>query len=238
MLSTPTSLRLFTSVNHTLMPTIPQTLIRFPDIRLGTRDAHKLRGYFGELFKQRSPLLHNHFEDGSLRYKYPLVQYKVVNEVPTLVGLNDGASLLTELFLKITELKIGHQIYPVMQKNLDHCHVPAQIDTALHAYKFANLWMALNQENHSQYVKTADQQQRLALLNTILRNNILSFFKGVNVWIDSTIMVKGEFSEHQTQFKGKPMAAFAGEFVTNAVLPDLIGIGKSVSRGFGTVIKK
>ena len=220
------------------MPTIPQTLIRFPDIRLATRDAHKLRGYFGDLFKERSPLLHNHFEDGTLRYKYPLVQYKVVNEVPTLVGLNDGASLLTELFLKISELKIGHIVYPVMQKNLDHSHAQAGMDTNLHSYRFANLWMALNQENHSQYVKMENMADKQNLLNTILRNNVLSFFKGVNIWVDSPIMVKGTFSEHETQFKGKPMAAFSGEFVSNAILPVLVGIGKSVSRGFGTVIKK
>jgi len=220
------------------MSTIPQTLIRFPDIRLATRDAHKLRGYFGDLFKERSPLLHNHFEDGSLRYKYPLVQYKVVNEIPMLVGLNDGAALLTELFLKISELKINRQVYPVMQKNLDHYQAPAGMDTNLHTYRFVNLWMALNQENHSLYLNTEKPAEKQNLLNTILRNNILSFFKGVNIWVDTPVMVKGIFSEHETQFKGNPMAAFSGEFVSNAILPELIGIGKSVSRGFGTVIKK
>ena len=60
---------------------ITQTIIQFPDIRLQTRDAHKLRGYFGNLFKEQSPLLHNHFQDGSTRYAYPLVQYKVINVV-------------------------------------------------------------------------------------------------------------------------------------------------------------
>lgn len=34
--------------------TIPLTLIRFPGIHLETRDAHKLRGYFGNLFKEHS----------------------------------------------------------------------------------------------------------------------------------------------------------------------------------------
>ena len=81
--------------------TIPLTLIRFPGIHLETRDAHKLRGYFGNLFKEHSPLLHNHFEDGQLRYKYPLVHYKVIQEVPMLVGLNEGAALLTELVLSL-----------------------------------------------------------------------------------------------------------------------------------------
>ena len=54
------------------------TTIRFPEIALRTRDAHKLRGYFGNLFQEHSPLLHNHWEDGTSRYAYPLVQYKVV----------------------------------------------------------------------------------------------------------------------------------------------------------------
>jgi Cas6b N-terminal domain len=39
------------------------TTIRFPEIHLPVRDAHKLRGYFGEVFRSHSPLLHNHYED-------------------------------------------------------------------------------------------------------------------------------------------------------------------------------
>ena len=93
------------------MPTqtlIPITTITFPEIALRTRDAHKLRGYFGELFREHSPLLHNHLEadeqhEGAVkfRYAYPLVQYKVLDRVPTLVGVGEGAGLLTQLFLQM-----------------------------------------------------------------------------------------------------------------------------------------
>ncbi|GAB3029743.1 hypothetical protein [Spirosoma pulveris] len=86
---------------HLTQTLIPITTITFPEIALRTRDAHKLRGYFGELFKEHSPLLHNHLEadmpaeaDGAVavkfRYAYPLVQYKVLDQVPTLVGLGRG----------------------------------------------------------------------------------------------------------------------------------------------------
>jgi hypothetical protein len=80
------------------MQTIHQTIIRFPEIQLATRDAHKLRGYFGNMFQEYSPLLHNHLESGESAYRYPLVQYKVINRIPTLVGLNEGADLLINLF--------------------------------------------------------------------------------------------------------------------------------------------
>ena len=131
---------------------IIQAIIKFPEINLQTRDAHKLRGYFGNVFKEHSPLLHNHFEDGKNRYAYPLVQYKVI-------------------------------------KNIQ------------------------------------------------LQNNILSFYKGIGFFTEKRIMVTGRFNEKSTKFKDQNMLAFSGTFVANAVLPDYVGLGKAVSRGFGTVNK-
>ncbi len=218
--------------------TVTQTLIRFPDIRLEKRDAHKLRGYFGNLFKEHSPLLHNHFEDGSFRYKYPLIQYKVINEVPMLIGLHDGAQLLTELFLKIQELNISGRIYPLFQKNLDHTQAEAGLSTSLNTYKFETLWMALNQENHKRYRQLETLHEKQALLSMILKNNLLSFFKGIGIWLEGPLTATGIFTENATQFKDQPMLAFCGEFSANVQLPDFIGIGKAVSRGFGTVTKK
>lgn len=217
---------------------LPLTLLRFPEIHLEKRDAHKLRGYFGNLFKEHSPLLHNHFEDGSARYKYPLVQYKVVQEVPMLVGLNDGAQLLTELFLKINELNIGGRIYPLHQKNLDHFQVHAGLSNHLHRYRFENLWMALNQDNHKRYRQMESAQEKQTMLATILKNNLLSFFKGVDIWLDAPLTATGNFEEHVTKYKNKSMLAFSGEFAANAELPDFIGIGKHSSAGFGTLVKK
>jgi len=221
-----------------LLMTVTQTLIRFPEIRLEKRDAHKLRGYFGNLFKEHSPLLHNHFEDGSFRYKYPLVQYKVIKEVPMLIGLHDGAQLLTELFLKIKELQIDGRIYPLYQKNLDHCQAQAGLIQHMKTYRFENLWMALNQENYKHYRQLEREDEKQSMLGTVLKNNLLSFFKGVNIWLEGPVAATGIFTEHTTQFKDQPMLAFSGEFSANVQLPDLIGIGKAVSRGFGTITRK
>jgi hypothetical protein len=33
------------------------------------------------------------------------------------------------------------------------------------------------------------------------------------------------------------MICFQGEFTTNFLIPDYLGIGKQVARGFGTVVK-
>jgi len=216
------------------MNEILQTIIRLPEIQLNTRDAHKLRGFFGDYFKQHSPLLHNHYEDGTLRYQYPLIQYKVIKSTPTLVALNEGAELLSSLFLKIDQINIEGKTYPVNSKNIEQRKVPAGIGQSLYEYRFETLWMALNQQNHKEYVSLSTEE-RTDKLNQVLRNNILSFYKGAGIWLDAKVMTKGKFIERETRFKENRMLAFAGSFVTNAQLPSGIGLGKSVARGFGTL---
>jgi hypothetical protein len=214
---------------------IHQTIIRFPEIQLATRDAHKLRGYFGTLFREHSPLLHNHLESGEAAYRYPLVQYKVLTSVPTLVGLQEGADLLIGLFLKMKELEIGERAYPVFQKNIESKMINIGLSDDLHAYRFQTLWMALNQQNYKAFL-AEDDEQKIKHLKAILVGNILSFFKGMDYRAEGSVMTNLKITnQRETQFKNNAMLAFEGEFVTNTLLPGTIGLGKSVARGFGTI---
>ena len=213
---------------------VTQTIIQFPDIQLQTRDAHKLRGYFGNLFKEHSFLLHNHYEDGSSRYAYPLVQYKVIDKTPVLVGFQEGADLLISLFLQIREIDIEGQLYPVLAKNIQQKQYELTVNKQLYNYSFKTLWMALNQENFKKYEELVESD-RVGFLNRQLQNNILSFYKGLSFRTDERIMVITKMEERQALFKNQSMLAFSGEFTSNAYLPEWTGIGKAVSRGFGTV---
>lgn len=213
---------------------IPQTIIRFPEIELKTRDAHKLRGYFGNLFREKSELLHNHMGNGTFRYQYPKVQYKVINGTPVLVGIAEGAGLLTELFLKIRELDIGGTVYPVHQKNIEARLVEPGVADAAKTYRFETLWMGLNQKNHSVY-NEANPLQREKLLENILIGNCLSFLKEMDIFVETRLQARASLTQKQTLFKNNKMIAFGGMFEINVLLPDWIGLGKQVSRGFGTI---
>ncbi len=218
------------------MQSISLTRIQFPEISLQSRDAHKLRGYFGKLFKEHSPLLHNHYESGELRYRYPLVQYKVLNKVPTLIALNEGSDLLTSLFMKIKKLQIDGKEYDVLNKNISNINVEAGYSNQLYEYKFQTLWMALNQSNYRIYQK-ADEAEKIKILQNILIGNVLSLLKGLDIHLDEDqrLMAIIKPFEKTTKFKDHNMIAFSGSFVINALLPRGIGIGKGVSRGFGTI---
>ena len=221
------------------MTTTLQTLtISFPEIKLRTRDSHKLRGYFGNLFKEHSPLLHNHFEDGRSRYEYAKVQYKVIGQTPYLVGIGTEATrLLTDLFLKINELDIDGERFPVFSKNIEARNWTIGVADTLQTYRFETLWMALNQTNYALYQSYSDER-RADQLRGIATQNVLAFFDNFGLRLPPEVRVMltlQNVKEMETNFKNNRMLAFKGQFVTNALLPDFVGLGKSVARGFGSV---
>jgi hypothetical protein len=217
------------------MQEIHQTIVRFPEIQLVSRDAHKLRGFFGRLFQEHSPLLHNHIGSGELLYRYPLVQYKVLDCIPTLIGLNEGADLLIRLFLKIKTLELEGRTYPVLEKNIQSKMIPIGLSNDLHSYRFETLWMALNQKNFSAFIRE-EEEQKLVHLKAILIGNILSFFTAMEYRAQGAVMAKLKVTRHkEAQFKNNAMMAFEAEFITNSQLPDKIGLGKQTARGFGTI---
>jgi hypothetical protein len=211
--------------------------IKFPEIKLQTRDAHKLRGYFGNLFKEHSPILHNHYQDGSLRYRYPQIQYKVINKTPHLIGIDEGGDLLMQLFLKIKEVNIDGKTHSIQSKNISQQQKKIGFSQELHEYQFETLWMGLNQQNYSKFIKLESDKEQNTMLDAILIGHILGFFKnfGVALRPEERIMVKNQLKQKSTNFKGQKMLAFTGSFICNAILPNFIGLGKSTSRGFGTL---
>jgi hypothetical protein len=98
--------------------------------------------------------------------------------------------------------------------------------------------MALNQENHREYqsLNPIAQKQRLRI---ILKNNLKTLSKGFNYWIPDTeqIQVDGWFTPLEVNFHNQRMQCFKGNFTTNFLIPEYLGLGKQCSRGFGVVGK-
>ncbi|MFN0203187.1 MAG: CRISPR-associated endonuclease Cas6 [Bacteroidia bacterium] len=223
------------------MTTTHTTLISFPEISLLARDAHKLRGFFGNYFREASPLLHNHLEGGKLKYGYPLVQYKVLNKVPHLLGLNEGAELLRDLFLSMDKIEIEGQTFPVFAKNIRYQKEEIGIVEDLHTYHFETPWMALNEQNHALYLQYSEERQKDQIKGIAIRN-LLNVLKDLGYPMSKEMpRVLASFrqtKQMETGFKNNKMLAFLGELTTNVLLPDYIGLGKSVSRGYGVICRE
>ena len=73
------------------------------------RGVH-LRGFFGREFANEV-LLHHHEVDGSFRYAYPKVQFKVLDQTAYLIGLAEGAELVTRLWSDVDQCKSARKFF-------------------------------------------------------------------------------------------------------------------------------
>ncbi|PJA81160.1 MAG: hypothetical protein CO148_00140, partial [Nitrospirae bacterium CG_4_9_14_3_um_filter_41_27] len=76
------------------------------------RTADKLRGFFADRFGEYT-LIHQHLRDNGLLYKAPLIQYKIFDGKPFVLGINEGADILQKVHEDIEYLKIGHTEYHI-----------------------------------------------------------------------------------------------------------------------------
>lgn len=205
---------------------------------LTMRYGHKLRGFFSNKFK--NILFHNHKSNGKFRYAYPLIQYKIIEGKPTVLGLGEGATLITKNFLDIDKLILGTSEYnnPEARLEVEDIRLGNNSAEEMYNYRFISPWLGLNQRNHSTYIneiKNSSEDEQYKFLTKILVGNILTFAKGVNWWLEDKIVVTHNVKSVDVKFKNKDMIGFVGEFTSNIQLPNYIGLGKSTARGFGTV---
>jgi hypothetical protein len=195
----------------------------------------QLRGFFGRTFAEEVSL-HQHRPDGSVIYDYPRVQYKILDRTPVLLGLGNGSDLLTRLWLEVDRTKIGMDELLVLESSIVRRTDQLGEMTEPAKYRFLTPWLALNQENERRYAIAQSLKERVALLESILVGNCLSLAKAFGHRVTARLQANcGRLRPVRSSLKGMSMTGFVGAFQVNFSLPDRIGIGKSVSRGFGTV---
>lgn len=207
--------------------------VRFPR-PLAPAEAAGVRGAVGRLFPE-APLLHHH-NGQRLLYAYPLVQFKVINGVAVILGLAEGSALVAEIAgsLSGTQIRLADEAMPVHGLEVHEQDVDVAMMERDLPYRFLTPWFALNTENFRRY-RQASVRGRNDMLHRILVGNILAMAKGLGFVVPEEIRAELDVSEKPITFKGQRMLGFLGTFRVNFLIPDLAGLGKSVSRGFGCV---
>ncbi len=155
-----------------------------------------------------------------------------------VLGINEGAEILQKIYVDVNSIKIGENEYEIKEKVIVLRTDKLMISTEPIPYTFLTPWLALNERNYEKYHKLGTWEKRRAMLEKILVGNILSMSKGLGYTVSAPIEAHIEkMKPVRNRLKGVPMLGFLGNFSVNFEIPDYWGIGKSVSRGFGTVKK-
>jgi hypothetical protein len=191
--------------------------------------AMELRGYLGYLFVNDSEF-HHHSESS---YHYPLIQYKKIDHKLIIIGFVNYANCL---FSKISQLE--YIITPNRKIPIQNIHLENKtflIEEKQCQYRFVTPWIALNSTNYAKYMEMQGTMRK-EFLSKILVGNILSMLKGFGISYEKRIIVTLDkiktivTKAHENQFAG-----FYCSWNSNISLPNYIGLGKSVSKGFGVL---
>jgi len=185
-------------------------------------------------------LFHHHLDKSKFLYRYPLIQYKAIRHQPSIICIEHGVDEIHKYFDKRNwDIRVNERMLEMKVARLELNQFNLQVWNKLFDYNIHN-WIALNQENVEKYNNFTAFTDRLLFLEKTLTGNILSFAKGVEWTVDKQIEVKIlDFKEPRTvKLKTNDLVGFNVTFSTNVFLPNHIGLGKAVSKGYGIVLHK
>ncbi|TSA23654.1 hypothetical protein D4R71_08205 [bacterium] len=216
---------------------IKEIILEFNGIEIRNSDIPKFRRYISRKYPNYD-IIHNHLKDGSFRYSYPLIQFKTIDHKPAIIGINEGIELLKKVFMEIEDIQIGDRRKVINEKSILLKEEEFGAADDFIDYRFLSSWMSLNQENYNKYNRM-NRYDQMTFLKHILRENLKTISKGFGYTIPDIDMVKvdGRFTGKTVNFKNIEMLCFVGSFITNFHIPEYLGIGKQVARGFGMVGK-
>lgn len=195
--------------------------------------AHQLRGFFATKFNEYTEL-HQHNADKFI-YCYPVVQYKMIGNVPTVIGINEGAEVLKQIFDEYQEIRLGENTYQIVERGISLKDEVFGISDKIRSYEFATPWLALNQENYKKFYTLKGVPDRDEFVRKILIGNLISMSKSLGYDVPGQIKCDAQVHFRKDRLKDVSVMTFTGTFQANFLIPDNLGIGKSVSRGFGAV---
>lgn len=215
-----------------------KAVLMLDGVRLNPSQIHKMRGFVGNLFRE-DDVIHNHdVRTGKPIYRYPLIQFKMLDKTPAIIAVGDDAVQgFSKIFMSLNRIMIDKTEIPVYEKNLRCEESEFGYSQEQIVYEFVSPWIGLNQKNYRRYAESSDKAEKNLMLRKALVGNLLSMSKSFGYWLgkDQEIRSDVALKEKPVILKGKTLIGFTGAFKCNFIIPDFLGIGKSVSRGFGTV---
>lgn len=202
-------------------------------------DIPKLRAAIIEKTKRVSDLFHNHLGDNQFIYRYPLIQYKIVDKKPNILCLakatDDIHYLLKE---KDYRFNINGKKYDFEIEDVRLKYVSIQTWDTDFRYNIHN-YLALNQDNYKIYKEKETLLEKVSFLEEMLTVHLRTFAEEMNAHLPHPISAKilNINSEKFIEYKENFHLTFSINFKTNLFIPNYVGIGKGTSVGFGIVKK-
>ena len=221
-----------------MMKNYVRTLTIFYDTEISSSEIPLFRGAIINAMGDKANLLfHNHADKDSFRYSYPLIQYKRIKGKAAVVCVNEGADTIGQFISNFDKtVRIGKRVTKLTIKKVIPARILVQTWADPFIYHIQN-WLPLNSKNYQSFKNLSDEQEKRTFLANILKANIISMMKGLDIVLDGemTLEITWLTGSRVLHYKGILLTAFNAVFKCNVSIPNFVSLGKSASQGFGTV---
>ena len=210
-------------------------LILFKNLRLEKEQTEAFRKNINFRTDNRYDLLHNHAPDGSVIYRYPLVQFRSFKGFAALFGINEGYDLVWNLLGKGELGEPFTTNFEVVQKS----ETDAGVGKTFHTYSVKDI-IPFNAENYRTYRSLNSLTERTQFMEDKMANHLVRFCREMAVGFEKgsiEVRLKAINKQPEPEMKMERMLSFDVLLETNLNLPDFIALGRFKSLGMGTVKK-
>ena len=217
-----------------IFPDIKTTVLRLSTDKPVRKTPYQVKGVF---IKKHASELITPMLDGTYRKKfsYPRVQVKILNEQIYIIGIKEGVEPVLSIPDKIKELDFGNITFEIKDFKEETLKQQFISSGSIVKYTFLTPWAALNHVTGKKYRSTSFKK-KVSYLNRLLGNNLIFLAKEMGVSMEKGIYTKVEIPNlHPKSIDDNKWKSFKGEFKTNIILPNYIGLGNGITRGYGTI---
>ncbi|MDC2653660.1 hypothetical protein PO254_21810, partial [Bacteroides ovatus] len=120
------------------------------------------------LHGEANVLFHNHVDESSFRYSYPLIQYKRIQGKAAIVCLKEGTEAIGQFFSEGTfTFNLGNRYVKMELGSVLSRKCLVQTWNSMFKYRIRR-WIPLNSENYQRYKAMEGISEKISFLESIL----------------------------------------------------------------------
>ena len=217
---------------------ITSIISRFKTDKPVRKTSYQVKGVLMKEFPDESliPFINGKYRN---EFLYPRIQVKILNEQIYLVGIKEGVEPIELIMENMELLNFGNITFKIEDIESEKIELDLGCtDKAIH-YNFLSPWIALNRVNLKRYKGFSEKKSkdRTDFLRRLLSQNIAFIGKEFGLSLESRIFVDLSLESLEPKFLDDGKAgSFSGSFNSNFVLPNYIGVGNGITKGFGVLL--
>ena len=154
------------------------------------------------------------------------------------MGIKEGVEPILSVVKKLERMDFGNITFNIKNKEIGVEKNKLRSVSKQIRYKFLTPWIALNNANLKKF-KSLHNDNKKEFLHKLLNQNIIFIAKELGIKFNNKVHSELKLDSLFPKIVNDgQVGAFTGEFQTNFLLPNFLGIGIGITKGYGVLFSQ